>query len=57
MYTPSLRFCVTAVFLAQFARLHSMVPEDVLKELLEAIAKVLVDYPEEVQVHSVEGKR
>jgi uncharacterized protein len=33
-----------------------MVPEDVLKEVLEAIAKVLVDYPEEVQVHSVEGQ-
>jgi uncharacterized protein len=33
-----------------------MAPEDVLKELLEAIAKVLVDYPEEVQVNSVEGQ-
>jgi len=26
-------------------------PEDVLKELLEASAKILVEYPEEVQVH------
>ena len=33
-----------------------MASEDVLKELLEAIAKVLVDYPDEVQVHSVEGQ-
>jgi uncharacterized protein len=33
-----------------------MAPEDVLKELLEAIAKVLVDYPEAVQVNSVEGQ-
>jgi uncharacterized protein len=33
-----------------------MAPEDVLKELLEAIAKLLVDYPEAVQVHSVEGQ-
>jgi uncharacterized protein len=33
-----------------------MVPEDVLKELLEAIAKVFVDYPEEVQVRSIEGQ-
>jgi uncharacterized protein len=33
-----------------------MAPEDVLKELLEAIAKILVDYPEEVQVNSVEGQ-
>jgi uncharacterized protein len=33
-----------------------MAPEDVLKELLESIAEVLVDYPEEVEVHSVEGQ-
>ena len=33
-----------------------MAPGDVLKELLEAIAKVLVDYPEEVHVNSVEGQ-
>jgi predicted RNA-binding protein YlqC (UPF0109 family) len=33
-----------------------MVPEDVLKELLEAIAKVLVDHPEEVEVRSVKGQ-
>jgi hypothetical protein len=33
-----------------------MASEDVLKELLEAAAKVLVDHPEEVQVHSVEGQ-
>jgi uncharacterized protein len=56
VYTPSLGFCVTAVFLAPFALVHSMATEDVLKELLEAIAKVLVDYPEDVQVRSVEGQ-
>jgi len=33
-----------------------MAPEDVLRKLLEVIAKVLVDYPEEVQVRSVEGQ-
>jgi uncharacterized protein len=34
-----------------------MAPEDVLKELLEAIAKTLVDYPKDVQVHSVERQQ
>jgi predicted RNA-binding protein YlqC (UPF0109 family) len=33
-----------------------MAQKDVRKELLEALAKVLVDYPEEVQVNSVEGQ-
>ena len=33
-----------------------MAPEDVLKELLRAMAKTLVYYPEEVQVNSVEGQ-
>ena len=33
-----------------------MAPEDVLKELLRAMAETLVDYPEEVQVNSVEGQ-
>jgi len=30
--------------------------EDVLKELLEALAKILVEYPEEVQIHLVKGQ-
>ena len=34
--------------------MHS--PFDVPEELLEAIAKTLVDHPEEVQVHAVQGK-
>lgn len=28
-----------------------------MKELLESIAKALVDYPEEVSVHEVEGEK
>lgn len=28
-----------------------------MKELLEAIAKALVDHPDQVQVHSVEGEQ
>ena len=34
--------------------MHS--PFDLLEELLEAIAKTLVDHPEEVQVHAVHGE-
>ena len=35
---------------------EAQAPEDVLKELLEALAKILVEYPEEVQVHLVKGQ-
>jgi predicted RNA-binding protein YlqC (UPF0109 family) len=31
-------------------------PFDLLVELLRAIAKTLVDHPEEVQVHAVQGQ-
>jgi len=34
--------------------MHS--PFDLLEELLEAIAKTLVDHPEEVQVRAVQGQ-
>ena len=34
--------------------MHS--PFDLLKELLEAIAKTLVDHPEEVQARAVQGQ-
>ncbi len=34
--------------------MHS--PVDLLEELLEAIAKTLVDHPEEVQVRAVQGQ-
>jgi len=34
--------------------MHS--PFDLLEELLETIAKTLVDYPEEVQVRAVRGQ-
>jgi predicted RNA-binding protein YlqC (UPF0109 family) len=35
--------------------MHS--PFDLLEELLKAIAKTLVDHPEGVEVHSVEGQQ
>ncbi len=31
-------------------------PFDLLEQLLEAIAKTLVDHPDEVQVHAVQGQ-
>jgi uncharacterized protein len=34
--------------------MHS--PFDLLEELLEAIAKTVVDHPEEVRVHAVQGQ-
>ena len=34
--------------------MHS--PSDLLQELLEAIAKTLVDHPEKVQVRAVQGQ-
>ena len=59
--TPSLCFSVTCCSLLQFApscalakeSVHS--PFDLLEELLEAIAKTLVNHPEKVQVRAKGG--